>query len=105
MFRSFTCCVLVISLLILGVESSIDTVGGEHPHGSDVEQLVNLDDTNSLDTHQENGHCTNCCHGHANAITFELNSSDCQSIGQSFPPPQLDFVSLVSIPPTPPPTA
>ena len=102
MARNFICYVFVLSLLTLGVERAIDSVGGDHPHGEDIAHLVHGEITESLELHDD-GHCANCCHGHAGNIDNQIAPANCKSPSQQIASYQPRFENLSQAPPTPPP--
>ncbi len=102
MTRNIICYFFVFSLLILGVERSVDLVGGEHPHSDDIAHVVVSDNPEVSELHEE-GHCANCCHGHAGHIDNYLSPGNCKAASQRIAAYQSHFQNLALAPPTPPP--
>ena len=104
MARHFICYLFVFSLFTLGIERAVDSVGGEHPHGGDIVYITDSETHDSLELHDD-GHCPNCCHGHAGHIDNYFSPSNCKAASQQIAAYQPHFQNLAQAPPTPPPNA
>ena len=56
----------------MGIESAVDSTGGEHPHGDEYVHVLDSGDPLSMDSHDDDGHCSHCCHGHAGSIVGDV---------------------------------
>jgi len=87
----------------MGIESAVDSVGGEHPHGDDYAHVLDNDDTLSLDSDTNNDHCSHCCHGHTGSITGNITVLNCDMTHQQLTFYRPHFLNFSQAPPTPPP--
>lgn len=103
MFKDFVSYLIVFSVALMGLESAIDLAGGEHPHEDEIAFLLD-GDLQAQDTHDDDGHCSHCCHGHASGITGVSLQPQCAIDAQRFAAYQPSFHQFSQAPPTPPPT-
>ena len=103
MFKSLTCYLFVISLLLMGIESTFDIASGEHPHGDDYAHVMDSDVQHESDSDTESEHCSHCCHGHTGSIASTISVLNCDINGQLFAFYQPNLLNLSQAPPTPPP--
>lgn len=89
----------------MGIESAVDSVGGEHPHGDEYAHVLDSSDSLSIDSHDDDGHCSHCCHGHASGIVTHISVANCDITDQRFAFYQSHFINFSQAPPTPPPNA
>lgn len=87
----------------MGIESAVDTVGGEHPHGDDYAHVLDSDGLNESDSDADSEHCSHCCHGHTGSITGHSSALSCDMNGQQFAFYQPHLLNFSQAPPTPPP--
>lgn len=102
MFKPLICYLFVFSMLFMSVEGAYDASSGEHPHHDSAVHTVDSG-TPSLDAHDGEGQCSDCCHGHASSITGHLPKSLCESNVQQIVFFQPHFKNIPQAPPTPPP--
>ncbi len=86
----------------MGIESAVDSIGGEHPHGDDYAHIEDSNDPLSLDS-DDDEHCSHCCHGHAGSIAGHIPVLSCDITDQLIAFYQPHFLNLSQAPPTPPP--
>lgn len=91
-------------MLFMSVEGALDASGGDHPHQDGVAHTI-VDDDPALDTHDSDGHCSDCCHGHASGIAGQFAKSHCDNNFLQFAFYQRSFQTIPQAPPTPPPNA
>ncbi len=112
MLRSIFSRLMVVALLVMSMEGTIDSVFAaeklhidsfEHHLDSAEQHQANADHGGSGE--QSNDHCENCCHGHTSclsAVTIMVTDSDANA-ALSYKHPQFHYFALA--PPTPPPNA
>lgn len=104
MFKLMVCYFFALSVVFTGFESAIDLAGGDHPHEGTAVLIQDLD-TPEQEIHEDSGHCSNCCHGHANAAMAVLSIPRCDFGSNRFASYQPLIQTLSQAPPTPPPNA
>lgn len=87
----------------MGLESTVDSVDGEHPHGGDYAQVLDSNDSVSQDAEGYDDHCQHCYHGHASSISGYLPVISCDVAGQRFSCYKPHVLNFAQAPPTPPP--
>jgi hypothetical protein len=103
MSRPFISYLFIFSLLFMGIESAVDAAGGEHPHGDQYAHSLDIDDPASLEAHDDEGHCTHCCHGHTGSIVGHITVLNCDMTHQQLAFYRPHFLNFSQAPPTPPP--
>lgn len=103
MLRPFISYVFIFSLLFMGIESAIDSTGGEHPHGDDYAHVLDSDAPLPLDADDNNDHCSHCCHGHTGSIAGNITVLNCDMTHQQLAFYRPHFLNFSQAPPTPPP--
>ena len=89
----------------MGIESAVDSTGGEHPHGDEYVHVLDSGEPLSIDSHDDYGHCSHCCTGHASSIVSHVPALNCDMTDQQFAFYQPHFLNFSQAPPTPPPNA
>lgn len=93
----------------MGIESAIDSTGGEHPHGDDYAHVLDsdaplpLDADADADADDNNDHCSHCCHGHTGSIAGNITVLNCDITHQQLAFYRPHFLNFSQAPPTPPP--
>jgi len=105
MSKPFVCYLFIFSLLFMGIESAVDSTGGEHPHGDEYAHVLDSGDSLSMDSHDDDGHCSHCCHGHTGSIAGHIPVLNSDMANQQFASYQPHFLNFSQAPPTPPPNA
>jgi len=103
MSRLFISYLFIFSLLFMGIESAVDAAGGAHPHAGEYALSLGIDDPTSLEAHDDEGHCSHCCHGHAGSIAGNITTLNCDIADQRIAFYQPLFLNFSEAPPTPPP--
>ena len=104
MLRPFISYLFTFSLLFMGIEGAVDSVGGEHPHGEEYAHVLDSDDSPSPDSEGNDNHCQHCCHGHTSSISGHLTAMNCDVTDQRFSIYEPHILNFAQAPPTPPPT-
>ena len=102
MSKPFICYLFIFSLLFMGIESAVDSTGGEHPHGNDYAHVLDSNDPLPLDS-DDDSHCSHCCHGHAGSIAGHIPVLNGDITNQHIAFYQPHFLNFSQAPPTPPP--
>ncbi len=96
----------IFSLLFMGIEGAIDSLGGgEHTHGDDHAHVLDNDESLSIDSDADSNHCSHCCHGHTGSIEGNITILKCDMSDQQFAFYQPHILNFAQAPPTPPPNA
>jgi len=106
MFRPFISYLFIFSMLFMSVESAVDSIGGEHPHGGEYAHLLDTDNSTPTPYPETNdNHCQQCCHGHCSNISGHIAAINLGMKDQRFSVYEPNVQKLGQAPPTPPPTA
>ena len=105
MFKPLICYLFIFSVLFMGIESAVDSSGAEPPHGDEYAHVLDSNDPLSLDSGDNSGHCSHCCHGHTGNIAGNISVHDRDMTDQQFAFYQPHALSFSQAPPTPPPNA
>ena len=100
MLRPFISYLFILSLLFMGIEGAVDSVGVEHPHGDEYAHVLDSDDS---DLEGNSSHCQHGCHGHWSCILGRLTVMNDDATDQKFPIYEPHVLKLAQAPPTPPP--
>lgn len=108
--KLFVCQILVLSMLVLGFESSADMANEGHPidpegsHHSEVLHDSPADSGGDPEPDSEN--CEHCCHGHTAGISTRATANSIVFIVSGHEPSRASqYLNFAQAPPTPPPNA
>ncbi len=104
MLRPFISYLFIFSLLFMGIEGAVDSVGEEHPHGEEYAHVLDSDDSPPPDLEGNDSHCQHCCHGHCSNISGHLTVMNYDVTDQRFSIYEPHILNFAQAPPTPPPT-
>lgn len=108
--KLFVCQILVLSMLVLGFESSADMANDGHPidpegsHHSEVMHDSPADPDG--DPEPDNENCEHCCHGHCAGIGTRAAANSIAFAASGHAPGRAPhYQNFAQAPPTPPPNA
>lgn len=100
--KSFSCILVIVSMLIMSMDGIADSVVQGHAHGESVAHMT--DEVAASISSESEDHCEQCCHGHTAGITTTAAPMTSPFVSANQTAACSIFVlNFAQAPPTPPP--